>query len=116
MEGSMVEMMVQHGAEGLVIEAFGVGNVTPSVYSALVAAMQRGLPVVLVSRCPIGRVEHVYAYEGAGRHLHKAGVVFADYLNGPKARIKLMCALGAGLDLAQLRERFEWVDGTEVLP
>lgn len=66
--------------------------------------------MVLVSRCPVGRTEHLYAYEGAGKHLHAAGVIFADFLNGQKARIKLLCALGAGYTVEQIRSSFEWVE------
>jgi len=102
-----------HGAKGFVIEAFGVGNVTPSVYHECAAAVAAGIPVVLVSRCPVGRIEHKYAYEGAGLHLHNAGVMFADYLNGQKARIKLLCAIGSGLGIDEIRRRFEWVDAIE---
>lgn len=113
MDGSLIEAARSQGAVGIVIEAFGVGNVTPGVYDALAAAVHAGLPVVLVSRCPVGRVEHVYAYDGAGLHLYKAGVIFADYLNGPKARIKLICTLGTGLTTDEVRKAFEWVDEQE---
>ncbi len=110
MDRWLVDAAVHNNPDGLVIEAFGVGNVTPSVYHALVDVVRENIPVVLVSRCPVGRVEHVYAYEGAGKHLHSAGVIFADYLNGPKARIKLICALGNNLSVDQIRDRFEWVE------
>ena len=113
MDATLINACRQAGASAIVIEAFGVGNVTPPVYYELVSCVQQGLPVILVSRCPVGRIEHTYAYEGAGQHLHAAGVVFADYLNGQKARIKVMCALGAGLDLAGIRRSFEWVDAME---
>jgi len=109
MDGSMVRDAVERGAEGIVIEAMGVGNVPPPVFYELVAAVERGIPVVLVSRCPVGRAEHIYAYEGAGKHLYQAGVIFADFLNGQKARIKLLCALGAGYSIDQIRAAFEWV-------
>lgn len=110
MDGWMIRAAVERGAEGLVIEAMGVGNVPPPVYYELVAAVEGGIPVVLVSRCPVGRTEHLYAYEGAGKHLHAAGVIFADFLNGQKARIKLLCALGAGYTVEQIRSSFEWVE------
>ncbi|HRK03720.1 MAG TPA: asparaginase [Chlorobiota bacterium] len=113
MNGDLIDICVERQAEGLVIEAFGVGNVTPRVFYSLVRAVEAGIPVVLTSRCPVGRIEHSYAYEGAGRHLHAAGVIFADYLNGQKARIKLMCALGAGLDVPTIRSAFEWVEAVE---
>lgn len=109
MDGRFVEAAMSMGAEGLVLEAMGVGNVPPQVYYAVVEAVRRGLPVVLVSRCPVGRTEHVYAYEGAGKHLYDAGIIFADFLNGQKARIKLMCAIGAGLNREEIRSSFEWM-------
>lgn len=96
--------------EGIVIEAMGVGNVPPPVFHQIVRALERNIPVVLTSRCPIGRVEHLYAYEGAGKHLYEAGVIFADYLTGQKARIKLIAALGAGYTLSQIRTAFEWAE------
>lgn len=99
---------IENQAKGIVIEAMGVGNVPPPAYHQIVRAIENKIPVVLVSRCPIGRVEHIYAYEGAGKHLYEAGVIFADYLNGQKARIKLIAALSAGCDIEQLRESFEW--------
>ncbi|MCX7930599.1 MAG: asparaginase [Chlorobi bacterium] len=110
MDGWMIRAAIERGAEGLVIEAMGVGNVPPPAYYELVAAVERGIPVVLVSRCPVGRTEHIYAYEGAGKHLHEAGVIFADFLNGQKARIKLLCALGAGYSIERIRSSFEWVE------
>ena len=110
MDGELIKTSVERGASGIVIEAFGVGNVPPPVYYALLEAVAKGIPVVLVSRCPVGRIEHVYAYEGAGKGLYDAGVIFADYLNGQKARIKLMIALGAGYSLEQIRDSFEWAE------
>jgi L-asparaginase len=94
--------------QGIVLEAMGVGNVPPPVFRVALEAVRREIPVVLASRCPIGRVEHVYAYEGAGSQLYAAGVMFADYLNGQKARIKLLAALAAGCTQEQIRRAFEW--------
>ena len=113
MDATLIKASRDADASAIVIEAFGVGNVTPAVFYELVTSVKEGLPVILVSRCPVGRIEHTYAYEGAGRHLHEAGVVFADYLNGQKARIKVMCALGAGFDVEAIRRSFEWVDALE---
>jgi L-asparaginase len=62
---------------------------------------------VLVSRCPAGETLDIYSYPGAGKWLHKIGVIFADYLNGQKARIKLMLALGKTRNLIELRKIFE---------
>ncbi len=108
MDGRLFEQAYQMGAKGMIVEAMGVGNVPPQVYYALKSLYEKGLCIVLVSRCPVGRTEHVYAYEGAGKQLYDAGIIFADFLNGQKARIKLLCALGAGLSREDIRHRFEW--------
>jgi len=98
---------VERGARGLVIEATGAGNVPPSVMPALRAALARGMTVVVVSRCPEGRVYPAYGYEGGGRMLLDMGVILGGDLPGPKARIKLMVALGVTGDHAALRRLFD---------
>jgi L-asparaginase len=95
------------GAEGLVVEAMGVGNVPPAAFDGIKYVVEKKIPVVLVSRCPAGETLDIYGYPGAGKWLHKIGVIFADYLNGQKARIKLMLALGKTINLAELRKIFE---------
>ncbi len=107
-EARILQATVGMRPNGIVIEAMGVGNVPPQMYEEIVHAIKTGIPVVLVSRCPIGRVEHLYAYQGAGKQLYQAGVIFADYLNGQKARIKLITMLGAGASHEELRHSFEW--------
>ena len=39
--------------------------------------------------------------------LKKEGVIFSDYLNGQKARVKLMLALGKGMNVPELHRIFE---------
>lgn len=107
MDGRQIQQCLDAGAQGIVIEAFGAGNVPPAVYYELIQAVKK-IPVVLVSRCPIGRIEKVYAYEGAGKHLHDNGVIFADYMNGQKARIKLSIMIGAQCAMEEIRNAFEW--------
>ncbi|WP_437986820.1 hypothetical protein [Sorangium sp. So ce117] len=73
--------------------------------------MQAGTPVVLSSRCPGGRVTPTYGAPGGGRRLRDLGVIAAGALSGPKARLALMFALGAGLDGAALRAYFDRLAG-----
>ena len=93
--------------EGLVVEAMGVGNVPPAAFDGIKYVVEKGIPVVLVSRCPAGETLDIYGYPGAGKWLHQLGVIFSDYLNGQKARIKLMLALGVTTKLEDLRKMFE---------
>jgi len=95
------------GVEGIVVEALGVGNVPPAAFEGIKYAVDKKIPVVLVSRCPAGETLDIYGYQGAGKHLHNIGVIFTDYLNGQKARIKLMLALGMSKDHEELRKMFE---------
>lgn len=102
-DDGLVRASLARGARGLVLEATGCGNVPPAVVPGIRAALSARVPVLLVSRCPEGRVAPAYGYEGGGRMLHDLGVVLCGEMPGPKARILLMVALGATSDPAELR-------------
>jgi len=93
--------------DGLVVEALGVGNVPPPAFEGIKYVLSKNIPVVLVSRCPAGETLDTYSYAGAGKWLKESGVIFSDYLNGQKARIKLMLALGANLKGKELSAFFD---------
>jgi L-asparaginase len=90
---------LEAGAQGIVLEATGRGNANESVLPGVTAAVGAGVPVVVCSRCIAGRVEPVYG-RGGGKDLAEAGALFAGDLAGPKARVLVQLALGAGLDVA----------------
>lgn len=94
MGSELLNLLIDNGAKGFVIEALGRGNVPPQMVSGITRAIELNIPVVLTSRCPIGRVLDNYGYEGGGHHLQSLGVIFTQSLNGQKARIQLMLALG----------------------
>ena len=94
------------GARGIVIEAMGRGNLPPSMKSGIAAAADAGIPVVISSRYGAGSVQERYGYEGGGHDLAQLGVIFAGRLNGLKARMKLMVALGFTSDADRLRAIF----------
>jgi len=102
-----IRFAVDTGSQGFVIEALGRGNVPPQAAKGIEYALGKDLPVVITSRALRGRVLDAYGYEGAGKRLRLMGVIFADYLNSQKARIKLMLALGATHDPKQVRHYFE---------
>jgi L-asparaginase len=106
-DGTLVAASVARGARGLVLEATGAGNIPPAVVPAVRSALAAGLAVVAVSRCPEGRVFPAYGYEGGGRMLRDLGVILGGDLPGPKARIKLMVALGVSRERDVLRRMFE---------
>jgi len=89
----ILNLLIEHGINGIVIEALGRGNVPPAMLPGIKLAIDKGIPVILTSRCPMGRVLDTYGYEGGGHHLKTMGVIFAENLNSQKARIKLILAL-----------------------
>ncbi|MCX7798225.1 MAG: asparaginase [Melioribacter sp.] len=107
MDEKFFKFSADSGAEGLVIEAMGVGNVPPKAFKGIEYVVRKNIPVVLVSRCPAGETLDIYGYEGAGKWLKQIGVIFAEYLNGQKARIKLIVCLGITKEISKLREMFE---------
>ena len=70
-------------------------------------AIESNIPIVMVSRCPTGRVLDTYGYEGGGRNLRNMGVIFGGNLPGQKARIKLMLILGVTQDLEKISSLFQ---------
>ena len=107
MDSSYLKFLVDKGSKGIVIEAFGRGNVPPQMVEGIRYALSRNIHVVIVSRCYEGRVYGSYGYEGGGKHLRNMGVIFGDSLPGQKARIKLMVALSIYKDPEDVREWFE---------
>jgi L-asparaginase len=95
-----IDFAVASGAQGIVLEAFGRGNATLAVVEAVRDAMEKGVFVVVTTRCPQGRVAPIYG-NGGGKDLLAAGAIFAGDLSGTKARIVL------SLLLAQPRRKSE---------
>ena len=93
MEADVIASVMACGYSGLVLEGFGQGNVPPNVAEVIIDLVNNGIPVVLVSRCFNGIAEGVYGYVGGGKQLEDAGVIFANGINGQKARIKLLIGL-----------------------
>jgi len=105
MEADLLEYALARGVRGIVIEGLGGGRVPPWWLPALERARAQGVAVVIASRCPAGRVWDAYGYPGARRTLADLGCLFAEGLNGQKARLKLMVVLApvqAADDVAKL--------------
>lgn len=96
-DGYLVKAALDHGARGLVIQALGWGNVNQPMFAAIKDAIAKGVPVVITSRVPNGRVLPNYGFEGGGKTLVDAGAVMGDDLSAQKARILLMLLLQNGV-------------------
>ena len=107
MTDKLIDMLDLEQLDGLIIQAFGAGNVPKETAEKLESLLQKGIPVALVSRCFNGIAEPVYAYQGGGVQLQKSGVFFVKELNAQKARLKLLIALNAGLTGQDLKDYME---------
>jgi L-asparaginase len=106
MDAGILRLAVSNGARGVVIEAFGGGRVPPWWLDPIRQAVSSGVAVAITSRCAAGSLGDPYRYTGAYKDLVEAGCLIANGLNGQKARIKLMAALGASCDPVTVRLLF----------
>ena len=107
MGDDLIKFAADAGYKGIVIEGMGRGNIPPEAFEGIKYAREKGIQVVLVSRCLTGRVYDSYGYLGSGRDLKNIGCIFGGDLPGQKARIKLMLALGKTDDEQELKDIFE---------
>ncbi|CAM1661564.1 asparaginase [Streptococcus mitis] len=107
MTDELIDMLDLEQLDGLIIQAFGAGNIPKETAQKLESLLQKGIPVALVSRCFNGIAEPVYAYQGGGVQLQKSGVFFVKELNAQKARLKLLIALNAELTGQDLKDYME---------
>lgn len=96
-DGSLVDAAVANGAQGLVIEGLGAGNVGTAFAEAVGRALEAELPVVMCTRVPRGDVHGTYGGAGGGASLAERGVIGAGCVHAPQARIILMAAIAAGV-------------------
>ncbi|HEX2072746.1 MAG TPA: asparaginase [Geodermatophilus sp.] len=98
-DGTFLRASREAGARGIVLDAFGAGNVTPDVLAETERALSDGLVVLVASRCHAGPVSPLYG-AGGGADLAAAGAVMAGDLRAPKARLLLTVALATSGDAA----------------
>ncbi len=102
----LLRAALESGARGLVIEALGSGRVPPWWLPQIQAARARGIPIVITTRTHAGPLGDEYGYVGAYHDLRRLGCLFAHGLTGPKARVKLMLALGAAKSSDEIAQYF----------
>jgi len=93
------------GRQGLVVAGNWTRDVSGSMFDAIQKARERGIPVVISTRVPTGRVFR--SAPGKAQHWPKEnGCVLADDLSS-KARILLMLALTKTRESRSLAEVFD---------
>jgi L-asparaginase len=82
--------------DGVVVVAFGSGNLPPGAVPAIARWVEERKPVVLATRCPIGVVTPIYAFDGGGARLTAMGAIPAGPRVPSQAWMELMISLSAG--------------------
>lgn len=96
--GDLIERAVAGGAQGIVIEGMGTGNISASLAAAAKEAAKT-MPVVLTTRVDHGPVKGIY---GGGAALADAGVIPAGPLRAPQARMLVAAAVATDSDVRAL--------------
>ncbi|WP_151549166.1 MULTISPECIES: asparaginase [Corynebacterium] len=99
---TLVDAALEHGADGLVIEAMGAGNVGRELAIAVGEALDAGTPVVITTRVPRGDVHGSYGGAGGGATLLQKGALGSQYFRAAQARILLAIAIATGVHPATL--------------
>ena len=94
-DGRMLDL-TRTDHDGVVVVAFGSGNLPPGAVPAIARWIKEGKPVVLATRCPSGVVTPLYAFEGGGARLVGMGAIPAGPRVPSQAWMELMLSLSAG--------------------
>lgn len=92
-DATHIDASLQAGARGIVLAALGSGNANPDIAEAVKRCAERGVPVVVSSRVPEGRLVASYGGGGGGHDLVAAGAVHSSTLRPGQARILLAALL-----------------------
>jgi L-asparaginase len=98
-DAMVLRSWAQQGVAGIVVQAFGGGRTSPEMRRAISEIASEGIPVVLASRVPEGRVI------GSGQQA-QAGVIAGGDLPPHKARVLLMLALLHSRDGTEIQAIF----------
>jgi len=103
-EPDAVARALEAAPAGLVVAATGGGNTVAWLRDAASVLIERGVPVVLTTRCPSGRPMAGYGFPGGSSSWWEAGAIFSGTLDALKARVLLALGVGAGASVDELAE------------
>ena len=102
-DGAAIDAFAAAGARAVVVEAMGSGNAGTPVVEAVRRATACGVSVAVTTRVPGG---HTHAGYGPGHELVEAGAVMVPRLGSSQARVLMMAAIGNGLSVPDVVERW----------
>ncbi|MDY2869091.1 MAG: asparaginase [Mesosutterella sp.] len=102
-----IDFAVRDGANGIVVEGFGRGNIPPAMEEGISDAVKAGVAVVISTRAFAGRPYESYAYPGSVGDSKRHGAVRGGELSAAKTRLKLMVILSEHPELARMPSDLE---------
>ncbi len=102
MNGEIIDLLVDKGYHGIVIEGTGFGHVSDRAIEAIKRATDEGVPVIITSQTIFGRVNlNVYSQ---GRKMLKAGAIPVEDMISEVAYVKLSWVLARTRDLNEIEK------------
>jgi L-asparaginase len=98
-DGTFIKAAYENGAEGIVLEGVGRGQVAPLMMREIEKCIQKGLKVVITTSSEEGAVYPTYDYLGSAYHLVNVGAILGSDYDSKKARMKLAVLLAANADI-----------------
>ncbi len=105
-EPDLFSFLIESDIDGIVIEGYGTGNIPCYLSDPVKHAVEKGIYVIVTTRCVDGESYACYDYVGGGAQLEQFGVILSGELNAIKSRILLIAMLSAGKSDAEIRKAF----------
>ncbi|HEX8046206.1 asparaginase [Rhizobium sp.] len=105
-DATHIRASLDAGTDGIVLAALGSGNANPGIIEAVRRCTDTGVPVIVSSRVPDGRLVASYGGGGGGHDLAAAGAVHAHTLRPSQARILLAALIAARSPAERISQAF----------
>lgn len=112
-DAALLELYLRRDLKGLVLEGYGTGNIPRYLSDLVQQALDRGIPVVLATRCVDGESFACYDHPGGGAELERMGVILSGSLTAYKSRIKTIAMLACGHSTDEIRAEFRRAEGLD---
>lgn len=105
-DNQLLVSLLNTDAKAVVIEGYGTGNIPWYMSDTVKHAVERGIPIIIATRCVDGESYACYDYVGGGAQLEEFGAILSGELNAIKSRIKVIAMLSCGKNMEEIREEF----------
>jgi L-asparaginase len=111
-DGRLMAPAIERGAAGLVVEGFpGGGGVPPAMLAVGERAIEKGIPVVVAPRSPLGQMVRMAGGDSGPAVLAEKGFMAAGDLTAAKARVLATAAIANGCDRDGVQSLFSVAPG-----